>query len=277
MHTINNTTNKSIDLSDSSKDFSLEEPGHLLEEAAEALHIVSPKGIIVWANKRELELFGYSKDEYIGHHITEFYSDRFVINDILCRLINKQEVVNYPAEVIKKDGSTMHVLLNSNVYVKNGDFIHARSFTRDISDLKLFQTRLEHSNARVLNQLLNSNTLINLMTSCTWKTDCQGHIVTLQPKWQNYTGQNFDEQLDYGWLKAIHPDERIRLKANLIEALKENRDLHQLSRVYNKNYKSYIYCGIYASPLLDMGDYGFEWTFILVDQTKVVNNDILPI
>lgn len=273
MQQIKNTTNPS----DQTHEFHFEDPGQFLEEAAEALHIVSPQGIIVWANKRELELLGYSKEEYIGHHITEFYSDRFVINDILCRLVNKQEVVNYPAELKRKDGSKLHVLLNSNVYFKNGDFIHARSSTRDVSDLKLFQTRLENSNARVLNQLLSSNTLINLITSCTWKTDYQGHITTLQPKWQEYTGQNFDEQLDYGWLKAIHPDDRITLKSNLIASLKENRDLHQLTRVYNKRHKTYIYCGVYASPLLDMHDHSFEWTFILVDQTRVVNNDVLPI
>lgn len=273
MQQIKNTTNPS----DQARNFDFEDPGQFLEEAAEALHIVSPQGIIVWANKRELELLGYSKEEYIGHHITEFYSDRFVINDILCRLVNKQEVVNYPAELKKKDGSKIHVLLNSNVYFKDGDFIHARSSTRDVNDLKLFQTRLENSNARVLNQLLSANTLINLITSCSWKTDYQGHITTLQPKWQEYTGQDFDEQLDYGWLKAIHPDDRITLKSNLITSLKENRDLHQLARVYNKRHKTYIYCGIYASPLLDMHDHNFEWTFILVDQTRVVNNDVLPI
>lgn len=272
MQEINNT-NHSVD---QSREFDFEDPGQFLEEAAEALHIVSPSGLIVWANKRELELLGYTKEEYVGHHITEFYSDRFVINDILCRLVNKQEVVNYPAELKRKDGSKIQVLLNSNVYFKDGNFVHARSSTRDVSDLKLFQTRLENSNARVLNQLLNSNTLINLITSTSWKTDYQGHITTLQPKWQNYTGQNFDEQLDYGWLKAVHSEDRITLKANLIAALKENRDLHQLTRVYNKTNKAYMYCGIYASPLLDMHDHSFEWTYILVDQTKVVDNDVLP-
>ncbi len=273
MQQIDNTT----DATEPIPEITFEDPGQFLQEAAEALHIVSPQGVIVWANKRELELLGYTEAEYIGHHITEFYSDRFVINDILCRLVNKQEVVNYPAELKKKDGSKIQVLLNSNVYFKDGDFVHTRSSTRDVSEMKLFQTRLENSNARVLNQLLSANTLINLITSCTWKTDYQGHITRVQPKWEDYTGQSLDEQLDYGWLKALHPDDRIKLKSNLIAALKENRDLHQLARIYNKKYDSYIYCGIYASPLLDMNDHSLEWTFILVDQTRVTNTDVLPI
>lgn len=247
-----------------------EDAGHFLEEAAEAFHIVSPQGIIVWANKKELELLGYAKEEYIGHHISEFYSDRFVINDILCRLIYNQEVVNYPAELIRKDGSKIQVLLNSNVYKRDGDFIHARSSIRDVSDLKLFQTRLETSNARVLNQLLTANSVINLVSSTSWQTDFQGYVTSLQPKWQLYTGQDLDAQLNYGWLKAFHPDDRMAIKANLIAAIKENHDFRQLCRVYSHSLDDYVYCGIYATPIIGFQGGQFEWMFILVDANKVI-------
>lgn len=251
-----------------------EDAENFLEEAAEAFHIISPKGIIVWANKKELELMGYAKDEYIGHHISEFYADKFVINDILCRLIYNQEVVNYPAELVRKDGSRIQVLLNSNVYKKDGNFIHSRSSTRDISDLKLFQTRLENSNARVLNQLLTANSLLNLITSTSWQTDYQGYITSLQNKWQIYSGQDLNEQLHYGWLKAFHPEDRITIKANLIAAIKENHDFKQLCRVYDHNADEYIYCGLYATPVLGMRDQSFEWHFVLIDAKKIIQPDI---
>lgn len=251
-----------------------EDANHFLEEAAEAFHIISPRGVIVWANKKELELMGYSKEEYIGHHISEFYSDKFVINDILCRLIYNQEVVNYPAELVRKDGSRIQVLLNSNVYKRDGDFVHSRSSTRDISDLKLFQTRLETSNARVLNQLLTANNLINLITSTSWQTNFQGHITSIQIKWQTYTGQDLDEQLNYGWLKVFHPDDRIAIKANLIRAIKNNHDFRQLCRVYHKTAKTYICCGLYATPILAFQDRTFGWSFILIDETKVIPMDL---
>lgn len=247
-----------------------EDPGNILEEAAEALHIVSPKGIIVWANKKELELLGYSKEEYIGHHISEFYSDKFVINDILCRLVYNQEVANYPAELICKDGTKIQVLLNSNVFSKNGDFIHARSCTRDVSELKLFQTRLENSNALVINQLLVANTLLNLVTNISWNTDYQGNIKTLQQKWTTYTGQSFEEQKQYGWLKAFHPDDRIAIKANLITAIKHNHDFKQLCRIYKKELNGYICCGLYATPIMTIKKHSFEWSFILIDESKTI-------
>jgi PAS domain S-box-containing protein len=258
-------------------DIELTEADQVLENATEAFHIISPRGIIVWANKKELELLGYSKDEYIGHHISEFYTDRFVINDILCRLIYNQEVVNYPAELLKKDGTTIQVLLNSNLYKKEGAFNHIRSSTRDITELKLFEIRLQNSNAKVLNQLLTANTLINLLTSTTWKTDQNGKITYWQSRWQTYTGQSEQDQLEYGWLKAIHPQDRIALKADLIASIKEHHDLRKLVRVFSKQANDYVYCGIYATPVLELQEHGFEWVFVLVDQTKVIPLDIMPV
>ncbi len=39
-------------------DIVTEDPGHFLEESADALHIISPQGIIIWANRAELDLLG---------------------------------------------------------------------------------------------------------------------------------------------------------------------------------------------------------------------------
>jgi PAS domain S-box-containing protein len=57
-----------------------------LDHAAEGLHFVGPDGTILWANQTELDLLGYSPDEYIGHNIAEFHADAEVIQDILTRL-----------------------------------------------------------------------------------------------------------------------------------------------------------------------------------------------
>ena len=54
-----------------------------VENATVGLHWVGPDGIILWANQAELELLGYTREEYIGRHIAEFHVDRPVIDDIL--------------------------------------------------------------------------------------------------------------------------------------------------------------------------------------------------
>lgn len=58
----------------------------VLDNAAEGLHWVGRDGTILWANKTELALLGYTPEEYIGRHIAELHVDAPVIDDILARL-----------------------------------------------------------------------------------------------------------------------------------------------------------------------------------------------
>ncbi|HET6283647.1 MAG TPA: MEDS domain-containing protein [Polyangia bacterium] len=107
-----------------------------VENAAEGLHQVDGSGIVQWANQAELDLLGYRRDEYVGHHISEFHADQDVINDILARLSRNESLHGYEARLKAKDGSIRHVLINSNVFHRDGEFIHTRCFTRDITDRK---------------------------------------------------------------------------------------------------------------------------------------------
>src|SRR5205085_3010684 len=86
-----------------------------IENASVGMHWVGPDGIILWANRTEMEMLGYTAEEYIGHHVAEFHVDKAVIEDILQRLNNRETLQNYEALLRCKDGSTRHTLINSNV------------------------------------------------------------------------------------------------------------------------------------------------------------------
>lgn len=116
-------------------EFRIEELNDFIENASMPLHWVDGNGIILWANKAELDSLGFTKEEYIGYPISHFHADQHVIQDILTRLTNNETLHNYPARLKCKDGSIRHVLINSNVLWKDGEFIHTRCFTRDITDL----------------------------------------------------------------------------------------------------------------------------------------------
>ena len=107
-----------------------------IENAMFALRWIGPDGTILWANQAELDLLGYSKEEYIGRHIGEFHVDREVVDDVLRRFAEKETLRDYEARLRCKDGSIRHVLISSNAYWENGEFVHTRCFTRDISERK---------------------------------------------------------------------------------------------------------------------------------------------
>jgi two-component system, chemotaxis family, CheB/CheR fusion protein len=112
------------------------------ENAAIGLHWVGPDGTVLRANRSELQLLGYSTEEYVGHHISEFHADREVIDDVLGRLAQGETLRNYDARLRGKDGSIRHVLIDSNVLWEEGRFVHSRCFTRDVTDQKRAESAL---------------------------------------------------------------------------------------------------------------------------------------
>jgi PAS domain S-box-containing protein len=104
------------------------------ENATEGIHKVGPDGTILWANKAEHDLLGYTLAEYVGHSIKEFHADAPVIEDILARLRRGETLENYSARLRCKNGQIKHVLINSSACFENGEFAYTRCFTRDITE-----------------------------------------------------------------------------------------------------------------------------------------------
>jgi PAS domain S-box-containing protein len=120
----------------------------LVENATVGLHAVGPDGIILWANRHELEMLGYTLDEYVGQHISEFHTDQSVSSDILMRLGRAEKLHNYPAKLRCKDGSIRSVLISSCARFENGRFKNTQCFTNDVTERTLFEeerTRLLES------------------------------------------------------------------------------------------------------------------------------------
>ncbi|ESY66330.1 histidine kinase [Mesorhizobium sp. LNHC252B00] len=111
------------------------------ENGAAALHLLSADGVILRANKAELDLLGYSAEAYVGRHIADFYPDREVIDDILGRLNRGEKIARYPARLRACDGSIKHVEITSSGHFRDGKLINIRCFTMDVTDLE--RTRAE--------------------------------------------------------------------------------------------------------------------------------------
>jgi PAS domain S-box-containing protein len=106
------------------------------ENATVGLHWVGSDGKILRTNKAELDLLGYAEEEYVGRSITDFHADKDVICDILSRLKAGEELHEYPARLKCKDGSIKDVLIDSSVLFRDGEFVHTRCFTRDVTQRK---------------------------------------------------------------------------------------------------------------------------------------------
>ena len=104
-----------------------------VDNAAVGLHKVGPDGTILWANKAECDLLGYSIDEVVGRSVAEFHADSDVIAELLKKLRAGEAVENFPARLRCKNGRIKHVLISSNACFEEGQFAYTRCFTRNMT------------------------------------------------------------------------------------------------------------------------------------------------
>src|SRR5436190_10072274 len=50
--------------------------------------------------------------------------------------------------------------------------------------------------------------LVEAVTAVVWNTPASGEFESEQPGWSVFTGQDFDQLKGWGWLNAVHPDDR---------------------------------------------------------------------
>jgi two-component system, cell cycle sensor histidine kinase and response regulator CckA len=110
-----------------------EELSRFIERVAVPIHWVGADGTILWANQAELDLLGYPEEEYLGRKLADFHVSQPVAQELLQRLVRGDALREYPAQLRRKDGSVVDVVIDSSAYYQDGRLIHAYSFTRDVS------------------------------------------------------------------------------------------------------------------------------------------------
>jgi PAS domain S-box-containing protein len=227
------------------------------ENASIGLHWVDAQGTIIWANPAELKMLGYDANEYIGHHIAEFHSNKQTIEDILNRLCNKQRIENYEADLVCKDGSIRHVSINSSVLWEGEKFIHTRCFTVDITKEKQSQKAIEESEQRF-------RMITHLAPLVIWTTNETGSCNFLSIKWEELTGRAINEGFDLGWINFVHPDDKEKIFQSWKQSVDKKSSFEAKLRLINKHNK-YTTCLISTSPRYDSNDRFIGYIGIMQD------------
>lgn len=114
-------------------------------EAPIALHWLCANGKVLWVNDRELEMLGYSREEYVGAEMTSFCPDS--ADDILeiFKLLGTGSTIrDVPVRFRTKAGKVQDVLVDFLVkYKSDGSFNHTRCFIREDTRLIIRESRAE--------------------------------------------------------------------------------------------------------------------------------------
>lgn len=104
----------------------------------------------------------------------------------------------------------------------DGIFVHVV----DVTEQVLSRKKIEQSE----NELRE---LINTVPAMIWITQKDGKSTFLNKNWYEYTGQKEDEAQGFGWVEALHPDDRLRGKELFLEANRQQKPYATSFRIKN--------------------------------------------
>lgn len=124
----------------------------LFENSRDAIYVHDLNGRYTSVNRAAEELSGFSRDEIIGKHYSNFIAPNYLreARESFCRKLDVPVETTYEAQVICKDGCRKSVEVNSRMMYRNGEPIGIQGTVRDITERKRAQRTLQTYSQRLI-------------------------------------------------------------------------------------------------------------------------------
>lgn len=141
----------------------------------------------------------------------------------------------------------------------DGQIDRLLAVSRDITESHKAANELRASEARF-------RSLVTAISAVVWNGPASGQFETEQPSWSAFTGQTFDEYRGWGWLDALHPEDRDRTATAWRQAL-ETSSVYQVEHRLRRADAEYRYMSAKGVPVTDVAGEIQEWIGVHTDIT----------
>jgi PAS domain S-box-containing protein len=237
----------------------------IVESSDNAIVSKDLDGIVVTWNRSAERIYGYSAAEMVGRSIAILFPldhhDEFT--EIMQYLRLGEKIDHLETERVRKDGQRIFVSLTvSPLRDGGGNVVGASSIARDITQRKNADATLKLSEERYRSLALAATQLV-------WATNPQGEMAEDLFSWCEFTGLSPEELLGWGWISAIHPDDRERTAGTWARAVK-NRSMYHADCRMRRRDGEYRWMSVRGVPVLEEGGGVREWVGTWADITDRV-------
>ncbi len=201
----------------------------LLEFATDAVVLANRDDRIVLVNRQAEKMFGYEPHEVIGRKIETLIPTR--LQDQYLR--DRQEYLKDPTPhppgqglhllAMHKDGTEFPVDIGLNPLDTEEGPVVLSTF-RDLTHSAHSEQIVRESEQRFRGMADASHVMI-------WTSAPDKQWSYLNKTWLDFVGQTFDEAKGFGWLNAIHPDDRQRVLDHYLDAFNAHEPFQQEYRL----------------------------------------------
>jgi PAS domain S-box-containing protein len=124
----------------------------LFENAKDALYVHDLSGRYVSLNRAAEKLIGFSRDEIIGKHFSNFVVPRDLkhVRQNFCKKLDEESETSYEIDLLTKDRRRVPVEVVSRLIYENGEPVGVQGTARDITERKRAQEALQMYSRRLI-------------------------------------------------------------------------------------------------------------------------------
>lgn len=181
----------------------------IVESANDAIFTLDPDFNFIDVNKKAVEIFGYSKEEFLRMKILDVISPDQVpaLKEKFGELSSRGSYKNFTGKMRAKDGSWLDIEINSSAIFENGKVTGSTDIVRNITERMQMEEALKKSEERYAEAA-------GVAHLGHWERD----LVNLKGFWSKemysifgVDPESFEPTVD-NFLALVHPDDRQKLK-----------------------------------------------------------------
>ena len=106
--------------------------------------------------------------------------------------------------------------------------------------------------------ILRDRMITDNIAKAIWECATDGLVESDSPSWRHYTGQSYDDWKGYGWLTAIHPDDRLATLKKWQLTVQAQRPVHAEYRLRGRD-GVYRWMAVHAVPTRGVAGEIVKW------------------
>jgi PAS domain S-box-containing protein len=188
--------------------------------------------------------------------------DREATREVRREGLKRGEPFDKEFRIVRPDGTvrTVHAWTRFERDA-DGKLLRMLGTCQDITERKALEQALRLSEERY-------RSLVGAITSVVWTADAEGKFVEPQAAWEAYTGQTWAEHRDWGWMAAVHDDDRPTVERKWAESVRTGSPCRSACRVWHAGTGGYRSCEGRAVPIRGPDGSIREWIGTLVDEDE---------
>lgn len=172
-----------------------------------------------------------------------------------------------PLTAGKKRVGTLALLSSVGSRFDESDWDVASTLARQIEsalETEILREETERHAKEVESNERRFRALAEATAEVLWVTDRFGRFTVWQPSWASFTGQTREEYQGYGWMEAIHPEDRAYVRGVWLGARTTVEPFHAEIRLHRHD-GVWIYQDVSVGPVFNEEGVVREWVGMNVD------------